>query len=146
MRTGGARRRSAPRVPSGGSQEVLDDIVGKKVVFRGGWDSSASYLLLDYRDEGEGGWLSREYLRQTITVEEEKMTHGHADENSIVLLMNKGSVLLHDGGYRDSLPSGRYGAWRAGLLPQQAHCEEEQEGRGASRSWNSCGTPVRTAA
>ncbi|HTY59849.1 MAG TPA: hypothetical protein VMF59_13580, partial [Bacteroidota bacterium] len=103
---------TSPRVPSGGSQEVLDDIVGKKVVFRSGWDSSASYLLLDYRDEGEGGWLSREYLRQTITVEEEKMHHGHADENSVVLLMNKGSVLLHDGGYRDSLPSGQYGAWR----------------------------------
>ena len=102
----------SPVVPSGGSQEVLDDVVGKKVVFRGGWDSSASYLLLNYRDEGDGGWLSRQYLSQTITVEEEKMTHGHADENSIVLLMDRGSVLLHDGGYRDSLPSGRFGAWR----------------------------------
>jgi hypothetical protein len=101
-----------PRVPSGGSQEVLDDIVGKKVVFRSGWDSAATYLLLDYRDEGDGGWISREYLRQTITVEEEKMTHGHADENSISLLMKGGSVLLHDGGYRDALPSGDYGAWR----------------------------------
>jgi len=100
------------RVPSGGSREVLDDVVGKKIVFRSGWDSSASYLLLNYRDEGDGGWLSRRNLRQTITVEEEKMTHGHADENSISLLMDRGSVLLHDGGYRDSLPSGRYGAWR----------------------------------
>jgi hypothetical protein len=26
--------------------------------------------------------------------------------------MDRGSVLLHDGGYRDSLPSGRFGAWR----------------------------------
>lgn len=102
----------SPRAPTGGSQEVLDDIVGKKVVFRSGWDSAATYLLLDYRDEGDGGWLSREYLRQTITVEEEKMTHGHADENSISLLMKGGSVLLHDGGYRDALPSGDYGAWR----------------------------------
>jgi hypothetical protein len=45
-------------------------------------------------------------------VEEEKMTHGHADENSIVLLMSGGSVLLHDGGYRDYMPSGPYGAYR----------------------------------
>jgi hypothetical protein len=101
-----------PLTPRGGSQEVLDDVIGKKVVFRSGWDSASSYLLLNYRDEGDGGWLAREYLRQTITVEEEKMHHGHADENSIVLLMNRGSVLLHDGGYRDALPSGQYGAWR----------------------------------
>jgi hypothetical protein len=45
-------------------------------------------------------------------VEEEKMTHGHADENSIVLLMKDGSVLLHDGGYRDYMPSGSFGAYR----------------------------------
>jgi len=102
-----------PRRPAGGSREVLDDIVGKKVVFRSGWDSTSTYLLLDYRDEGDGGWLSRDYLRRTITVEEEKMTHGHSDENSVPLMMDGGSVLLHDGGYRDSLPSGAYGAWRA---------------------------------
>ncbi len=40
------------------------------------------------------------------------MHHGHADENSIVLLADRGSVLLHDAGYRDGLPSGRFGAWR----------------------------------
>ncbi|MCK7482476.1 MAG: hypothetical protein M0C28_39155 [Candidatus Moduliflexus flocculans] len=40
------------------------------------------------------------------------MTHGHADENSLVLLMSGGSVLLHDGGYRDYMPSGPYGAYR----------------------------------
>jgi hypothetical protein len=40
------------------------------------------------------------------------MTHGHADENSIVLLMSGGSVLLHDGGYRDYMPSGPFGAYR----------------------------------
>ena len=102
-----------PRRPEGGSREVLDDIVGKKVVFRSGWDSTSTYLLLDYRDEGDGGWISRDYLRRTITVEEEKMTHGHSDENSVPLMMDGGSVLLHDGGYRDSLPSGAYGAWRA---------------------------------
>ncbi len=103
----------SPRSPAWGSREVLDDVVGKKVVFRSGWDSAASYMLLNYRDEGEGGYLAREYLRQTITVEEEKMHHGHADENAISLLMDRGSVLLHEGGYRDALPSGTYGAWRA---------------------------------
>ncbi len=101
-----------PAVPDAGSGEVLDDVIGKKVVFRNGWDARSTYLLLNYRDEGDGGWMSRHYLRNTITVEEEKMHHGHADENSISLLMHNGSVLLHDAGYRDSLPSGPFGSWR----------------------------------
>jgi hypothetical protein len=54
----------------------------------------------------------RDYLRDSIPVEEEKMTHGHADENSLVLLMSGGSVLLRDGGYRDYMPSGPFGAYR----------------------------------
>lgn len=94
------------------SQEVMEDVQGKKIVFRNGWDKSATYLLLNYRDEGDGGLNFRNYLRDTIPVEEEKMTHGHADENSIVLLMSGGSVLLHDGGYRDYMPSGPFGAYR----------------------------------
>lgn len=101
-----------PRQPTSLSQEVLEDVIGKKIVFRDGWDEKSTYLLLNYRDEGDGGWLHREFLRQTISVEEEKMHHGHADENSIPLLMSKGSVLLHDADYRNDLPSGRYGAWR----------------------------------
>jgi len=100
------------RAPEGESEEVLDDLIGKKVVFRNGWEPASTYMLLNYRDEGDGGWLSRHYLRNTISVEEEKMHHGHADENSIVLLMDKGSVLLHDAGYRSDLPSGPFGAWR----------------------------------
>jgi hypothetical protein len=99
--------------PETRSQMVLEDVVGKKAVFRNGWDSSSTYLLYTYRDEGDGGWLFREYLRTTIPVEEEKMHHGHSDENSIPLLMSKGSILLHDGGYRDYMPSGPYGAFRA---------------------------------
>ncbi|MCI0699340.1 hypothetical protein L0337_45975 [candidate division KSB1 bacterium] len=102
-----------PQRPASLSQEVLEDVVGKKVVFRNGWDESSTYLLLNYRDEGDGGWLHREFLRQTISVEEEKMHHGHSDENSIALLMSKGSVLLSDAGYRDDLPSGKFGAFRA---------------------------------
>jgi hypothetical protein len=99
--------------PTSGSEEVLDDIVGKKAVFRDGWDANSTYMLYNYRDEGDGGWLFREYLRTTIPVEEEKMHHGHSDENSIVMLMKNNSVLLHDGGYRDYMPSGPYGAYRA---------------------------------
>ncbi|MDZ4699747.1 MAG: hypothetical protein SH809_08595 [Rhodothermales bacterium] len=101
------------QTPTSGSQEVLEDVVGKKIVFRGGWEPSSSYLLLNYRDEGDGGFNSRQYLRQTLTVEEEKMHHGHADENDISLLMDGGSVLLHDGGYRNGLPSGPYGSYRS---------------------------------
>lgn len=100
------------RTPASGSQEVLEDVIGKKIVFRNGWDDQSTYLLFNYRDEGDGGWLHREFLRQTISVEEEKMHHGHADENSIPLLMSKGSVLLHDADYRNDIPSGPYGAWR----------------------------------
>lgn len=101
-----------PAAPTGLSQDVLEDLIGKKVIFRNGWDSTSTYMMLNYRDEGDGGWLGREFLRQTISVEEEKMHHGHSDENSIVQLVYKGSPLLHDAGYRDGLPSGQYGAWR----------------------------------
>jgi hypothetical protein len=98
--------------PTGLSMDVMEDVQGKKIVFRNGWSPLSSYLLLNYRDEGDGGLNFRDYLRDTIPVEEEKMTHGHADENSLVLLMSGGSVLLHDGGYRDYMPSGPYGAYR----------------------------------
>jgi hypothetical protein len=64
-------------------------------------------------DEGSWGWLDRRYLRDTITVEEEKMHHGHSDENGVAFLMSGGSLLLHDAGYRDDLPSGKWGAFRA---------------------------------
>jgi hypothetical protein len=99
--------------PKSLSQEVLDDVVGKKIVFRNGWEPASTYLLLNYRDEGEGGFAHREFLRNTISVEEEKMHHGHSDENDLSLLMSGGAVLLHDGGYRDGLPSGKYGQFRA---------------------------------
>lgn len=103
----GARR------PESLSQEVLDDVIGKKVVFRDGWSPDDTYLLLNYRDEGDGGFAHREFLRNTLSVEEEKMHHGHSDENSVIMLVQDGSVLLHDGGYRDDLPSGPFGAYRA---------------------------------
>ena len=101
-----------PVAPTHLSAEVMEDVQGKKVVFRNGWTPASTYLLLNYRDEGDGGMNFRDYLRDSIPVEEEKMTHGHADENSIPLLMSGGSVLLHDGGYRDYMPSGPFGAYR----------------------------------
>ncbi|MEK6572308.1 MAG: hypothetical protein AABZ61_13115, partial [Bacteroidota bacterium] len=101
-----------PQKPTSLSQEVLEDIVGKKIVFRNGWEPTSTFMLLNYRDEGDGGLLHRDYLRNTLSVEEEKMHHGHSDENSICLLMSGGTVLLHDGGYRDALPSGQWGAYR----------------------------------
>jgi hypothetical protein len=102
----------SPQVPATLSEEVMEDVQGKKIVFRSGWGPQDTYLLVNYRDEGDGGLNFRDYLRDTIPVEEEKMTHGHADENSIPLLMSGGSVLLHDAGYRDYMPSGPYGAYR----------------------------------
>jgi hypothetical protein len=110
FRWGTDRLEAAP--PTSLSGEVMEDVQGKKVVFRSGWKPEDTYLLLNYRDEGDGGLNFRDYLRDTIPVEEEKMTHGHADENSLVLLMSGGSVLLHDGGYRDYMPSGPFGAYR----------------------------------
>ena len=101
-----------PQQPTTGSMEVMEDVQGKKIVLRSGWDSDDTYCLINYKDEGEAGYLSRHFLRDGIVVEEEKMTHGHADENSIALLLSKGNVLLHDGGYRDFMPSGKFGAYR----------------------------------
>jgi hypothetical protein len=98
--------------PSTLSEEVMEDVQGKKIVFRNGWRPEDTYLLLNYRDEGDGGLNFRDYLRDTIPVEEEKMTHGHADENGLALLMSGGAVLLHDAGYRDYMPSGPFGAYR----------------------------------
>jgi hypothetical protein len=99
--------------PPAVSEEVMEDLVGKKIVFRDGWDDDANYLLLNYRDEGPYALMARDYLRHTIPVEEEKMHHGHSDENSIVLMMSGGSVLLNDAGYRPTMPSGPYGEYRA---------------------------------
>jgi len=101
-----------PVAPAELSEEVMEDMVGKKIVFRDGWDEKSTYMLLNYRDEGDGGLLFRDYLRSTIPIEEEKVTHGHADENSIALLKYNDATLLSDGGYRDFLPSGYFGSFR----------------------------------
>lgn len=99
-----------PEEPDTGSQEVLEDLVGKKVVFRNGWDDHATFLLLNYKPETDYGYTPREYLKRTICVEAEKAHHGHSDENAVCLLMHDGAVLLHDAGYRERLPNGKYRA------------------------------------
>ncbi|MBN2852035.1 MAG: heparinase II/III family protein [Clostridia bacterium] len=89
-----------------GSEEVLDELVGKKIAFR----NEGTYFLYNYRDEGYYGYIPRRYLRTSIPVKAEKMHHGHGDENSIVTLVKDGDILLHEGGYRDRLPNGKYRA------------------------------------
>ncbi|MFO7637097.1 MAG: hypothetical protein R6W96_07295, partial [Clostridia bacterium] len=54
--------------------------------------------------------IPRRYLRTSIPVKAEKMHHGHGDEGSVIQLEKKGSILLHDGGYRERLPNGKYRA------------------------------------
>lgn len=131
--------------PAGGSQEVLEDIVGKKVVFRNGWSKNSTYLLYNYRDEGDGGWLFREYLRTTIPVEEEKMHHGHSDENSIALLMKNNTILLHDGGYRDYMPSGPFGAYRADYFHNRVAVRDGKIALGQKQGQYRYASPGRAA-
>ncbi|MBN2088157.1 hypothetical protein JW964_01010 [candidate division KSB1 bacterium] len=99
--------------PKGESRLVMEESVGKKIVLRNGTNPESTYLLLNYRDEGTDSYLFREYMRSTITAEEERTHHSHADENAIISLIHQGSILLHDAGYRPFLPSGDYGAFRA---------------------------------
>lgn len=99
-----------PVKPNGGSEELLEELVGKKIVFRDGWEDNSSYMLLNYRDEGPYALVPREYLRTTIPVKAEKMHHGHSDENAIIMLACEQNILLHDGGYRENVPNGKYRA------------------------------------
>lgn len=98
------------RQPTTGSGDVLDELVGKKIVFRSGWEPDSTYLLLNYKPETDFGETQRENLKNTLSVEAEKAHHGHSDENAICLLMHNQSVLLHEGGYRENLPNGKYRA------------------------------------
>ena len=119
----------AAEAPPARSREVLEDLVGKKIVFRDGWDPEATYLMLNYRDEGDFARVPRDFLRHTIPVEEEKMHHGHSDENAICLLMDGGSVLLGEAGYRDAIPSGEYGRFRADYFHNRLVWRKNKRGR-----------------
>lgn len=91
------------------SAEVVDDLLAKKIVFRGAHES---YALLTYRDQGAYGRFTRDYQNAQLAAYEEKPHHGHADENSLACLMQDGTVLLADGGYRAAYARG----WRADVF------------------------------
>ncbi len=103
-------------VPTDKSRLVLEDYVGKKVVFRNGWDRQATYLFLNYMDDAPFGIDGKEQLITTINVETEKNHHGHADENAIGLLMKNGSILLYESGYRETASTGPDGQYRADVF------------------------------
>ena len=83
-----------PQEPTNKSTEALEDLFGKKIVFRSGWDPDATFLLVNYRDQIGFGKVPRDYLANTIPIETEKVTHGHSDENNIGPFMTHGTVLL----------------------------------------------------
>ena len=97
----------AQKEPQGKSELVLDDVVGKKIVFRTGYKADDTYMLVNYKDEGIAGFMSREYLRRSIPVEEEKMTHGHSDENDIPLDDTglKGEAKIDDTDLKQKVPA-----------------------------------------
>ena len=103
----------APSEPAFTSGDAIDEVMAKKIVFRSGWDPDAAYLLLNYKDEGYYSLMQKNYLKHVLAVEEEKMHHGHSDENGISMFMKDGTILLYDGGYRPFAPSGPFGAWRS---------------------------------
>jgi len=117
----------APTEPSFASGDALDEVIAKKVAFRSGWDPKASFLLLNYKDEGYYSVMQKDYLKHVLAVEEEKMHHGHSDENGISMFMKDGSILLYDGGYRPFAPSGPFGAWRADYFHNRVVVRNERK-------------------
>ncbi|MCI0511613.1 hypothetical protein L0128_00180 [candidate division KSB1 bacterium] len=103
-------------IPTDPSRLVLEDYVGKKIVFRNGWQRDATYLFLNYMDDAPFGIDGKEHLQYTINVEAEKNHHGHADENAINLLMKDGCILLYDAGYRETASTGPMGEYRADVF------------------------------
>ncbi len=118
--------------------DALDDLVIKKLVWRTGWGPQATYACLNYRDEGDYARVARDYLRTTLAVSAEKMHHGHADEGSFTMLVHRGTLLLHESGYRESPPDGIYRSaayhnrlvWKAGSCPEGLRLIEFLRGDG----------------
>jgi hypothetical protein len=103
----------AEEIPTDASRLVLEDYVGKKIVFRNSWDEKATHLFLNYLEDAPFGVDGKEQIINSINVETEKNHHGHADENAINLLMKNKSILLADGGYRETSSTGPDGDYRA---------------------------------
>ncbi len=70
-----------PETPDFRSGDALEGVISKKIVFRSGWEEEASYLLLNYKDEGYYSIHQKEYLKRTLTVEQEKIHHGHPESS-----------------------------------------------------------------
>ncbi|MBN1351509.1 hypothetical protein JXJ21_19000 [candidate division KSB1 bacterium] len=104
------------RIPTDRSRLVLEDYVGKKVVFRDGWDRKATFLFLNFLDDPPFGIDGKEYILNTINVETEKNHHGHADENAICQLMKNGCILLYESSYRETSSTGPDGQFRADVF------------------------------
>ncbi len=116
---------SAPKMLSG---DALDEVITKKIVMRSGWNPEDTYLMLTYMDEGYNSIMQKNYLKQILAVEEEKMHHGQSDENSISMFMKNEAVLLSDGGYRPEAPSGPYGAYRADIFHNRVVVRDTRKG------------------
>ncbi|NND71219.1 MAG: hypothetical protein HKN43_06545 [Rhodothermales bacterium] len=119
-----------PQKPTMRSGDAMDDVIAKKIVMRSGWDPDATYLMLNYKDEGFEGIMPKNYLKQILAVEEEKMHHGQSDENGISMFMRAGTVLLSDGGYRPEAPSGPYGAYRSDIFHNRVVVRDRRKGIG----------------
>jgi hypothetical protein len=118
---------SVPQQTPVTSDDALDDLVMKKLVFRTGWEHHAAYACVNYRNEGDYARVARDYLRTNLAVSAEKMHHGHSDEGSFSMLVENGTLLLHESGYRERPPDGIYRGdfyhnrvvWRTGTrLPE----------------------------
>lgn len=117
-----------PSEPTFLSGDALDEIISKKIVMRSGWDKDATYVMLNYKDEGYYSVMQKDYLKQNLAVEEEKMHHGQSDENGISVFMKDRAVLLSDGGYRPEAPSGPYGAYRADIFHNRVVVRDTRKG------------------
>lgn len=117
-----------PSTPTMLSGDALDEVITKKIVMRSGWEEDDTYLMLTYKDEGYYSVLQKNYLKQILAVEEEKMHHGQSDENSIAMFMKDRAVLLSDGGYRPEAPSGPYGAYRADVFHNRVVVRDTRKG------------------
>jgi hypothetical protein len=116
-----------PVEPHYGSGDALEEVMSKKIIFRSDWSEVATYMMLNYKDEGYYSIMQKNYLKHILAVEEEKMHHGHSDENSICLLMKNGTTLLSDGNYREIAPSGEYGAFRADIFHNRVVVRNEKK-------------------
>ncbi|MCS6966320.1 MAG: hypothetical protein NZ473_06100 [Candidatus Kapabacteria bacterium] len=121
-----------PSLPEPSFLWCSDDAIVKKLVFRTGWDTADTYVLLNYRDAPLYGWRIQKFLHQSLPIEEEKGSHGHSDELSLVWFLHRGALLLTHPGYREAVPSGPFGAYRAEYFHNRVVVRPAKPGAGQS--------------